>query len=375
MVWYQNNLNRRERALELSFDIKKLQHSGREKLIPAERVQQRRRVMELVGDTLRANGTQSFPDLQRQFSTGLTAQERMLYERLVKRLSAVDETVEPTLEVFTIILMFSGSVNKALDVHETLRIGHAIATMKDYAKSFVILFKFGLQAGKAVLASSAQSAKLVNDIIQDDEKLIKYASRAGRLLKHVAQRGLDPDQSIALLSEAANEEEQKDKLRAAIHDLYPRRLVSLFFERLCDAIMLLDGLLLEYMTHLTEGRQTHADETANLMLKAMMNAWRNIDTATSVNMMAGNDSRRNAWMEDDPNPPDAVRLSDEMKAQIGISATQSNAGYDIGAIANLYSAMGYGGADADAEPNTGYDAQAELQDIDRIFVKFLPYPT
>ncbi|KIL65758.1 hypothetical protein M378DRAFT_460157 [Amanita muscaria Koide BX008] len=133
MVWYQNNLNRRERALELSFDIKKLQHSGREKLIPAERVQQRRRVMELVGDTLRANGTQNFPDLQRQFSTGLTAQERMLYERLVKRLSAVDETVEPTLEVFTIILMFSGSVNKALDVHETLRIGHAIATMKDYS--------------------------------------------------------------------------------------------------------------------------------------------------------------------------------------------------------------------------------------------------
>ena len=88
-----------------------------------------------------------------------------------------------------------------------------------------------------------------------------------------------------------------------------------------------------------------------------MNAWCNIDIATSVNMIAGTDSRRDSWTDEDPQPPEAVRLLDEMKAQIGVStATQgSQVGnkfhvivcrclllskpevYDLGSIGNLYS--------------------------------------
>ena len=81
----------------------------------------------------------------------------------------------------------------------------------------MILFKFGLEAGKAAFAGAAQSAKSVqgvrrpydvvsglrislSDIVQDDETIIKYASRAARLLKQVAERGFDPDPSIVTLS-------------------------------------------------------------------------------------------------------------------------------------------------------------------------------
>ena len=65
-------------------------------------------------------------------------------------------------------------------------------------------------------------------------------------------------------------------------------------------------------------------QSANLLLKAMMNAWRKIDTATSINMTTGNDTRRNAWTVEDPEASDAVRFTDEMKIKIGISATDSS---------------------------------------------------
>lgn len=75
----------------------------------------------------------------------------------------------------------------------------------------------------------------------------------------------------------------------------------------------------------------------------MMNAWCNIDIATSVNMIAGTDSRRDSWTDADPQSSEAVRLLDELKAQIGISGTAgaaqgSQVHYDLaGVVGNLYS--------------------------------------
>ena len=134
-----------------------------------------------------------------------------------------------------------------------------------------------------------------------------------------------------------------------------------------------------------------------------MNAWYNIDIATSVNMIAGTDSRRDSWINEDPQPPEAVRLLDEMKAQIGVStATQvcnefhaivcrcllfsKPEVYDLGSIGNLYCESEDDSvrlrnswtpvtnlALHQVLPNDQYDIQVQLQDIDRIFVKFLPY--
>ncbi len=72
-------------------------------------------------------------------------------------------------------------------------------------------------------------------------------------------------------------------------------------------------------------------------MKAMMNAWCNIDIATSVNMIAGTDSRRDSWTDADPRSSEAVRLLDELKAQIGI-AQGSQVHYDLaGVVGDLYS--------------------------------------
>ncbi|KAK2464138.1 hypothetical protein APHAL10511_003831 [Amanita phalloides] len=374
MVWYPTNINLRDRAFQLSFDIRKLQHSAREKLVPAERLQQKRQMVDQVDNILRSIEVQDFPDLQQRLFATMTAQERMIYERLAERLRPVGQIIDPTLEVYTLSLIITGgSINKAVNVSDILHIAHLVATMRDYARSFVILCKYGLEAGKSAFSVSTQSARLVDDVIRDDEKLIKYASRSANLLRLVATTGLDPDPWVSKFSQATSDEEQKQKLQVAIHELYLRRLVSLYFERLCDAMMLHDGLLLNYLIHLTGMQGLHADETTTLLAKAMMNAWRNIDTATSVNMIAGTDARRDSWIEEDPQSSKAVQLLDEMKARIDVNDLAEDSqqeGYDLGGTHDLYE------DDVNvALPYHEYDVDAQLQDIDTIFARFLPYPS
>ncbi|KAF8623295.1 hypothetical protein AX17_007467 [Amanita inopinata Kibby_2008] len=335
-------------------------------------------MVEQMEQILRTYNIGSFHYLQRKFTSTLSSQERLTYERLTKRLEPTDEAVEPTVEILTIIAFFSGSFSRTVDLSVILRIGHIIATMKDYAKAFVILGKHGLEAGKAAFAAAAQSAKLVNDILQDDDKLTRYASRSARLLKIVASVGFDPHSFISSISQAANEPEQKERLQRAIQDLYIRRMISLSFERLCDAIMIQDGLMLSYMTYLTGNHQLHANEMAKMIVNTVSNAWYKIDTPTSVNILAENDSHRSSWTQDDPNPLTAIAEADEMKAQIGISAAiqeqQQAPGYDFEAIANLYLGMGHSVPSAASSSSQG-DTQAEILDIDRLFSKFLPYST
>lgn len=79
-VWHATNLNLRDRAMQLAFDVRKLQRSGREKLIPVERLEQKRQVEHQVDVILGTNG--SIPDLQRRLFRTLTPQERVIYERV-----------------------------------------------------------------------------------------------------------------------------------------------------------------------------------------------------------------------------------------------------------------------------------------------------
>ena len=62
--------------MQLAFDIRKLQRSAREKLVPAERLEQKRQAERQVG----TNGT--VPDLRRRLFSTLTPQERVIYERV-----------------------------------------------------------------------------------------------------------------------------------------------------------------------------------------------------------------------------------------------------------------------------------------------------
>ena len=66
--------------MQLAFDIRKLQRSAREKLVPVERLEQKRQAKRQVDLILGTNGT--VPDLQRRLFSTLTPQERVIYERV-----------------------------------------------------------------------------------------------------------------------------------------------------------------------------------------------------------------------------------------------------------------------------------------------------
>ena len=66
--------------MQLAFDVRKLQRSGREKLVPVERLEQKRQAEHQVDVILGTNGT--VPDLQRRLFSTLTPRERVIYERV-----------------------------------------------------------------------------------------------------------------------------------------------------------------------------------------------------------------------------------------------------------------------------------------------------
>jgi hypothetical protein len=67
------------------------------KLVPVERLQQKRHIMELVNDLLRDDGVQNFADLLRQFVSTFTPQERILYERVGRPFSSLRNTLRSSL--------------------------------------------------------------------------------------------------------------------------------------------------------------------------------------------------------------------------------------------------------------------------------------
>ena len=68
--------------MELAFDIRKYQHSGREKLVPVERLEQKIQMVVQVADILDTNDAQDFPEFQRRLSGTLSPEDRVVYERV-----------------------------------------------------------------------------------------------------------------------------------------------------------------------------------------------------------------------------------------------------------------------------------------------------
>ncbi|KAF8630313.1 hypothetical protein AX15_003005 [Amanita polypyramis BW_CC] len=369
MVWHPNNRKLEKRAMELAFDVRRYQHSGREKLVPAERLEENMMMATHVDSIVKACDMQDFSEFVQTLLSALSFQDRDTYNHLVRRFGPMENACrlsDPTLSVYNVIFMFSGLNAKAIDISEALYIAHLVVTMKDYARAYVILCKYGLEAGKVAFAEAVQSAQSINGvIINDNEKLMKYALRATWLLKLVAVTSVDPDLCVSGLSNIEDEQQQKQELADIIETLYLRRLDSFFFERLCDAIMIHDGMLLQYLICAANGLQWRADGYAKSLLDSMKNAWNNIDTATSVEMVSIPDIRRNAWTEVDPPPNSAIKFIDER----GPEATPTGPltpNYDLAKINDLYVERTL------IPPSSTADVQSQLQEIDKILVGIIP---
>ncbi|KAF8884346.1 hypothetical protein BD779DRAFT_1537138 [Infundibulicybe gibba] len=311
--WYPDNVNRRDRAQQLSNDITVLQQAVVEAEADMKKADER--MIPFINEILTNHGLQTFDTLKAKLMAAMTPEEKRAYEELIERSRQVSDGVDNALTGTSIILFFSGVTAKSIDIVKFLAAGHVAATFSSYAKAFITLVTKGFEAGKAAFQAAAKSASLAIDFLEDSSKLARYAARASRVLKIIAIVGVIADAFIlafALYAEA----QQRTALRGAINDLFVRRIISKFYEKMCGAIKTQDGLMLSYLLFVTDTvvlpeDQAAADRIADRFVTYVTDDWSAITTDACYTLLSDLDASRSSWTNEDPDRASAIQQADE----------------------------------------------------------------
>jgi len=210
----------------------------------------------------------------------------------------------------------------AIDIANFLRAGHIVATFEAYGRAFIILVTEGLDAGRAAFTAAARGAEVAAEALQDVSKLAKYAAKAAEFLKAVAILGVIADAFILAFA-AYEESQQRDELRNAINELFVRRIISKFYEQLCDAIKNEKGLMLSYLVLLGKDgtmppvMQPAADTIAGLFVTNVHSDWDAVSSESCYQLLATMDKNRGSWTNEDPSHDDAIAKADTGKDSSG----------------------------------------------------------
>ncbi|KAF8871918.1 hypothetical protein BD779DRAFT_1574691 [Infundibulicybe gibba] len=311
--WFPDNVNRRDRAQQLSNDITVMQQAVVEAKADMDKADAR--MVPFINEILQNHGMQTFDDLKAKLDASLTPEQKKVYDELVERSKQVSEGIDNALTGTSVILFFSGITAKGIDIAKFLACGHVMETFRSYAKAFIVLVTRGFEAGKAAFQAAAKSASLAVDFLEDSSKLANYAARASKVLKIIAVVGIIADAFIlafALYAEA----QQRTALRGAINDLFVRRIISKFYERMCSAIKTQDGLMLSYLLFVTDQEvlpedQAAADRIADRFIQYVTEDWAAIDSESCYGLLSDLDSSRNSWRNEDPSKASAIEQADK----------------------------------------------------------------
>ncbi|KAF8871927.1 hypothetical protein BD779DRAFT_1680031 [Infundibulicybe gibba] len=297
----------------MSNDITVMQQSVVE--AEADMIKADARMVPFINEILANHGLQTFDTLKAKLMAAMTPEEKRAYEELVERSRQISDGVDNSLTGTSLILFFSGVTAKTIDIVKFLAAGHVAATFSSYAKAFITLVTKGFEAGKAAFQAAAKSASLPIDFLEDSSKLANYAARASRILKIIAIVGVIADAFIlafALYAEA----QQRTALRGAINDLFVRRIISKFYEKMCGAIKTQDGLMLSYLLFVTDTvilpeDQRAADKIADRFVSYVTEDWSAITTDACYTLLSELDATRSSWTNEDPDRASAIQQADE----------------------------------------------------------------
>ncbi|KAF8878184.1 hypothetical protein BD779DRAFT_1676937 [Infundibulicybe gibba] len=311
--WYPDNVNRRDRAQQLANDITVLQQSVVE--AEADMNKSDARMVPFINEILKNHGLQTFDQLKAKLMASMTPEQKKSYEELVERSRQISDGVDNSLTGTSIVLFFSGITAKSIDIIKFLAAGHVAETFSSYAKAFIILVTKGFEAGKAAFQAAAKSASLAVDILEESSKLANYAARASRVLKIISVVGVIADAFILAFALYA-ESQQRTALRGAINDLFVRRIISKFYERMCSAIKTQDGLMLSYLLFVTDQKilpedQAAADKIADKFVKYVTEDWAGITTDACYTLLNDLDASRSSWKNEDPDRASAIQQADQ----------------------------------------------------------------
>ncbi|KAF8868347.1 hypothetical protein BD779DRAFT_1598340 [Infundibulicybe gibba] len=187
-VWFPDNINRRDRAQQLSNDITMMQND----MIEAKAGMDRRsaRMVPYINEVLRNHGMSTFDDLKARLDATLAPEQQRAYEKLVQISQGTTESNDKTLTILSIIVLCSGSLAQdgaALIVF--LACGHIASVFRAYA-TFVVLITKGVEAGNVAFQAIRKSAKLAADVLNDQGKLANCAAWASQVLEIIAICGI-----------------------------------------------------------------------------------------------------------------------------------------------------------------------------------------
>ncbi|KAJ8696995.1 hypothetical protein PTI98_006812 [Pleurotus ostreatus] len=314
MVFYPDNVPRRDRAIQLQNDISVLQNSAREAREAMDK--EDARMLPYINQILKNHNMSTFDDLQKKLNDALSGTQKEMYDDLVnnaRRLSVGDDTA---LMVMSGILFSAGIVAKAIDIGNFLRAVNLVTVLRSYARAFITLVTEGVEAGMRAFRLVSTVFRWSEETLLETSQLARYAGNASRFLKVLSVIGIFADGFI-LAFDFFEQKKQKEELDKAINELYVSRIVAKSFARMCDAIKTQDGLMLGYLIlvgddgTISKEDQDAADKIVNKFVEYVKKDWGAITTASSLDLLVVLDKQRGSWTNEDPSYQDAIKNAED----------------------------------------------------------------
>ncbi|KDQ28479.1 hypothetical protein PLEOSDRAFT_1084197 [Pleurotus ostreatus PC15] len=351
MVFFPDNVSRRDRALQLQDDIVSLQKSAIKLKDAMDK--QDDRMVPYINEYLEKNGMTSFSELQDKLAAALTPEQQKQYQDLVDNSAKAEKDNKIAIIAITTIALSSGIIAGSIKTAILLRAASLMEVLRAYARAFVTLVTEGVEAGLRAFNLAAIAARWVEapwdieSVAEATEQVAGYAANASRYLGFLSIVGILSDGFI-LVYTYFSEKEQKEELQKAIKELYVSRIVAKVFAQMCDAINTESGLMLSYMilvgdsTKTTSEDQQAADKIADGWVQHVKDAWSEITTTSSLDLIILLDKQRGSWLNDDPSYQDAIAAADDkIKAdppQSGAAVAKINTAKAVKAAAHSVAA-------------------------------------
>ncbi|KAF7429004.1 hypothetical protein PC9H_008242 [Pleurotus ostreatus] len=364
MVFFPDNVSRRDRALQLQDDIVSLQKSAIKLKDAMDK--QDDRMVPYINEYLEKNGMASFSELQDKLAAALTPEQQKQYQDLVDNSAKAEKDNKIAIIAITTIALSSGIIAGSIKTAILLRAASLMEVLRAYARAFVTLVTEGVEAGLRAFNLAAIAARWVEgqhvlthheinltaswdteSVAEATEQVAGYAANASRYLGFLSIVGILSDGFI-LVYTYFSEKEQKEELQKAIKELYVSRIVAKVFAQMCDAINTESGLMLSYMilvgdsTKTTSEDQQAADKIADGWVQHVKDAWSEITTTSSLDLLILLDKQRGSWLNDDPSYQDAIAAADDkIKAdppQSGAAVAKINTAKAVKAAAHSVAA-------------------------------------
>ncbi|EMD39522.1 hypothetical protein CERSUDRAFT_111847 [Gelatoporia subvermispora B] len=313
MVFYPDNVPRRDRALQLQNDISVLQFGVQQARQDLDRADER--MVPLINQVMAKNGLKTYDQLRDKLMSTLTDEQKKMYDALFESNKAWSFGTDSAIMAMSGLVLTTSIIRKTIDIGNVLRAVNIVSIFQGYGRAFITLVTEGWQAGVTAFKAVRAGIKAAVEGLEASSKAARYAATASRWLKTIAFLGLVAD-AFTLALDAYEQHKQRDELRKAIAQIYVSRISAQFFTDMCNSIKTWNGILMGYLViagsdSVDEATQSAADLIAKKYIEFVQKDWKDITAANALDKLVVLDKKRGSWTTEDPAYDDALKSAEE----------------------------------------------------------------